>query len=209
MLKVEKPGKDIETELRFKALGITRIILASASENRRMTLEGLGLEVVSRPQDILEIAGKMPPRETVEKLSRMKEESYVSSPLFEKDEISIAADTLVCLDGELIGKPKDGHEAKMMLKMFSGRAHEVYSGISIWMGNGIVTTSDVSVVRFKSLSDEEMDEYVLTGDWKGAAGGYRIQRNGNRLIESIEGSFYNVIGIPIEKMLSILSSEAR
>ncbi|MBR2281648.1 MAG: septum formation protein Maf [Spirochaetales bacterium] len=183
-----------------------RIVLASQSPNRRLTLEECGIEVMVRSQDIWEICGLTNPPDVVTMLSKQKMDSYLNSSLFNPDIVAVAADTLVSLDGRLLGKPRDEAEAREMYAALSGRWHDVYSGMSVYIPGkkGFEVVSDRSRVRFTELTESIVDWYISTGDYKGAAGGYRIQRNGYRLIEEIEGSFSNVIGIPLERLAEIL-----
>ena len=199
----------IEQELknRLKRL-CPRLVLASQSPNRRLTLEECGVEVITRPQDIWEICGLTNPPDVVTVLSKQKMESYLSSKLFNPDIVAVAADTLVSLDGKLLGKPKDEKEARAMYSEMSGRWHYVFSGMSVYIPgrDGFVMVSDKSSVKFLDLSEEQIDWYISTGDYMGAAGGYRIQRSGYKLIERIDGSFSNVIGIPLERLAEVLES---
>ncbi len=199
----------IEDELKARLRSLCpRIVLASQSPNRRMTLEECGLEVITRPQDIWEICGLTNPPDVVATLSRQKMDSYLKSDLFDPGIVAVAADTLVSLDGELLGKPKDETDARRMYRAMSGRWHDVYSGMSVYIPGreGYTVTSVESRVRFMEMSDKDIDWYISTGDFRGAAGAYRIQRSGYRLIEEIDGSFSNVIGIPLERLAEILGN---
>ena len=109
------------------------IVLASQSPNRRKVLESAGIRVITRPQDIWEICGETEPEKVVTVLSSQKMESYLRSPEFDPSLPAVAVDTLVALDGKLMGKPKDDENAKAMIRSFSGRWHEVYSGMSVYM----------------------------------------------------------------------------
>ncbi len=192
---------------RLKAL-CPRLVLASQSPNRRLTLVECGIEVITRPQDIWEICGLTNPPDVVTELSRQKMESYLKSELFNPDIIAVAADTLVSLDGKLLGKPKDEKEARDMYSEMSGRWHDVFSGMSVYIPgrDGFVMVNDKSSVKFLDLSEEQIDWYISTGDYKGAAGGYRIQRSGYKLIDEIDGSFSNVIGVPLERLAEVLEN---
>ena len=183
------------------------LVLASQSPNRRKILEDAGVRVIARPQDIWEICGKTVPEEVVKTLSRQKFDSYLKSPEFDPSLPAVAVDTLVCYQGKLLGKPQNDEEAFSMLRMISGKWHEVYSGMSVYnpKTKESVTLSDVSRVLFKDLSDEDIRWYISTGDCIGAAGAYKIQRNGYKLIEKTEGSLSNIIGLPLEKLISVLS----
>jgi septum formation protein len=113
------------------------------------------------------------------------------------DRLVIACDTDVVLDGEVLGKPADAAEAREYLERMSGRAHEVLSGLVILEGaeerSGLERTS----VVFKRLSDAEKERYVRFGEWQGRSGGYAIQTLGSTLVERVEGSVSNVVGLPV------------
>ncbi len=182
------------------------LVLASGSPNRRRLLESAGLTVVTRPQDIWEICGFTEPDKVVTTLSSQKIDSYLASPEFDPDLPAVAVDTLVALDGKLMGKPADDGDAASMLRSFSGRWHEVYSGMSVYVpGRGVSRVCDVTRVLFRPLEEDDIRWYISTGDCKGAAGAYKIQENGYRLIDAIEGSFSNIIGLPLERLVEILS----
>lgn len=183
------------------------VVLASQSPNRRKLLENAGLRVLTRPQDIWEICGFTEPEKVVTALSSQKMDSYLKSPEFDPSLPAVAVDTLVSLDGRLMGKPADDADARAMLRSFSGRWHEVYSGMSVYVPalSDVRRICDVTRVLFRTLSDEDVQWYISTGDCTGAAGAYKIQENGYRLIDAIDGSFSNIIGLPLERLVEILS----
>ncbi len=185
-----------------------KLVLASGSPNRRRTLEECGIEVIARPQDIWEICGLTNPPEVVKTLSMQKMDSYLKSELFDPGIIAVSADTLVSIDGELLGKPRDEEDAIRMYREMSGRWHDVYSGISVFIPGkkNYAVISERSRVKFMDMTDSDIDWYISTGDFMGAAGAYRIQRSGYRLIDRIDGSFSNVIGIPLERLAEMLES---
>ena len=182
------------------------LILASQSPNRRRLLEDCGVCVIARPQDINEMCGLTEPSAVVQSLSRQKMDSYLKSSMFDSSLPAIATDTLVCLDGKLLGKPADKAAAAEMLEMLSGRTHEVLSGMSVYnpVSGEVSVVCDVSYVTFFTLSSEDIDRYISTGDPIGAAGAYKIQSHGYRLIERISGSVSNIIGLPLERLVEIL-----
>ena len=182
------------------------LVLASQSPNRRHLLEDCGVRVMARPQDINEMCGLTEPSAVVQTLSAQKMDSYLKSSLFDPSLPAIATDTLVCLNGRLLGKPADRTEAFNMLEMLSGRTHEVLSGMSVYnpATKEVAVVCDISLVTFRTLSCEDIDWYISTGDPIGAAGAYKIQSYGYRLIESISGSVSNIIGLPLEKLVEIL-----
>ena len=183
------------------------LVLASQSPNRRRLLEDCGVRVLARPQDIDEMCGLTEPAAVVQTLSKQKMDCYLKSPDFDPDLPAVAVDTLVCLDGKLLGKPSDGDDAAKMIKLLSGRTHEVLSGLCVYnpASGNVTEVFDTSLVRFHELSDDDIAWYISTGDPAGAAGAYKIQSNGYRLIESISGSFSNIIGLPLEKLVQLLS----
>lgn len=183
------------------------LVLASQSPNRRRLLEDCGVRVLARPQDIDEMCGLTEPAAVVQTLSRQKMDSYLGSPDFDPDLPAVAVDTLVCLDGKLLGKPADEADAAKMIRLLSGRTHEVLSGLCVYNPavKAVSEVFDTSLVRFHELSDNEIEWYVSTGDPMGAAGAYKIQSNGYRLIDNISGSFSNIIGLPLEKLVELLS----
>ena len=183
------------------------LVLASQSPNRRRLLEDCGVRVLARPQDIDEMCGLTEPAAVVQTLSRQKMDSYLKSALFDPSLPAVAVDTLVCLDGKLLGKPSDDDDAAKMLRLLSGRTHEVLSGLCVYnpASGSVSEVFDTSLVRFHELSGDEIAWFISTGDPAGAAGAYKIQSNGYRLIESISGSFSNIIGLPLEKLVQLLS----
>ena len=181
------------------------IVLASQSPNRKALLESAGIKVITKPQNINEICGLSQPAAVVKTLSRQKLDSYLNSPDFDKNIPAVGIDTLVYLEDKLIGKPQDTKEAYEIIKSLSGKSHQVYSGLSMYIPNkGVKTQEVITNVHFINLSKEQINWYVDTGDCMGAAGAYKIQSNGYKLIDNIDGSFSNIIGIPFEKMLEFL-----
>jgi septum formation protein len=143
------------------------------------------------------------PEETVRKLSQMKARAGTDSA--KAGEIVVAADTVVALDGKILGKPRDAAEAGTMLTMLSGRSHSVYTGLTVWdsaTGQG-VTDVEETEVEFRNLSASEIEAYVATGDPMDKAGGYGVQ-TGN-LVKQVRGSLSNVAGLPMEKLRDMLS----
>lgn len=122
---------------------------------------------------------------------------------------ALAADTMVCLDGRLIGKPANEAEAAAILAGLSGKTHQVITGVVLYnpvlssIASGSVTTE----VTFGRLSRAEIDWYLSTGEWKEVAGGYRIQQKGTVLIESVAGSYSNVVGLPTRALYGMLQAQ--
>ena len=178
-----------------------KIILASASPRRRELLEMLGvkeLEIV--PARGAELAPEgAGPGETVKALSRAKAlEVRERTGAEEKSDVCIlAADTVVYAGGRILGKPHSEAEAKEMLRSLSGRAHEVYTGITVCCGEACRSEFEVTEVRFRDLSEEEIDAYVATGEPMDKAGAYGIQGKASLFVSGIAGDYFNVVGLPL------------
>lgn len=202
-MEIPTAAAELET---LKSL-MPRVVLASGSPNRLELLRSAGIEVVVRPQDVVEDEPSGAPGPAVLSIARKKLESYIKSDGFDPNATALCLDTLVYFQGRFLGKPKDEEEAFSEISSFAGKRQEVYSGYCIYHPyKGILEGFDRSYVIFKSLTPEQAEEYVDTGEWKGAAGGYRIQKTGYRLIDHIEGSWTNVIGLPVEAISHALES---
>lgn len=115
--------------------------------------------------------------------------------------VVIGCDTVVTTaDGEILGKPKDTEDAKRMLKLLSSRVHTVDTGVSVCYNGKTETFTETTKVWFKELSDEEIDDYIATGEPMDKAGAYGIQGEGTLLVDKIEGDFFNVVGLPVSKL---------
>ena len=178
-----------------------RLILASASPRRRQLLVGCGLPFVqAEPYDVSETypAG-MPAGEVPVSLARLKSDAY-PLPLASFD-ILVTADTVVAVDDRILGKPADRGVAVAMLRALSGRRHRVVTGVTIRTADRAVSFSSSTDVFLRSLSDEEIGHYVDTYAPYDKAGSYGIQEwIGYVGIERIEGSFYNVMGLPVQRL---------
>lgn len=165
----------------------------------------VGFDVRVIPADIDETARPDEgPFELVERLARAKAEA-VAAAHAASDETVIAADTIVALDGKLLGKPADEADARRMLRALSGKTHQVATGVRIARGERIDSFVDITDVAFYELSDTEIDAYVATGEPMDKAGAYGIQgKHGRMLVERIDGDFYNVVGLPIAKVVRAL-----
>lgn len=119
----------------------------------------------------------------------------------------LGADTLVCLEKEILGKPKDRFEAGQMLKKLSGQRHRVITAVAICKKdeNRLLADCEISHVRFKPLSQEEIEGYLDTGDFSDKAGGYAIQEVGDAFVEKLEGDYDNVVGLPIKRVRRLLA----
>ncbi len=179
-----------------------KIILASKSARRREILEHLGLALeikVSGADENIDLG--TPPGEYTELLSLRKAEAVLPCP---EDKIVIASDTVVYAEGEILGKPRDREDAIRMLKLLSGRAHKVYSGVAVIYKGQTYVTHDETEVRFRVLDNAEIERYVDSGEPFDKAGGYGIQDRASVFIEGINGDYFNVVGLPVYKLFSIL-----
>jgi len=121
----------------------------------------------------------------------------------ERGDLVIACDTDVVLDGKALGKPADGVEARSYLDRMSGRSHEVLSGLVVLVGDEERSGLERTTVVFKELSEVEKERYVAFGEWRGRSGGYAIQTLGSTLVERVEGSVSNVVGLPVGLLLEL------
>jgi septum formation protein len=174
-----------------------KIILASASPRRKTILKQIGLEFdVAVGNHIEKIDFRLKPHQLAQELSFSKAKSVAGNC---KNAIIIAADTLVVIDKEIIGKPKDARDAKRILKRLSGKCHQIITGFTIidTLTGKKVTKSVETKVYFKILTDEEIDSYIKTGEPLDKGGAYGIQEKRSLFIEKIEGDYFNVVGLPI------------
>ena len=115
----------------------------------------------------------------------------------------LAADTEVVLDGRVFGKAADAAQAEEFLRRLSGRTHEVWGGLALRNGSSEKTAHAVTQVRFRALEQEEIAWYIGTGEWRDRAGAYAIQGKGAALVESIDGDFWNVVGLPLAELMKL------
>lgn len=173
------------------------IILASASPRRKELLERMGIRhfdvIVSDVDETLEDG--LSPAEQVERLSRIKAAAVAAGA--GADAIVIAADTVVALEGAVLGKPADPEDAFRMLSALSGARHHVYTGVTVAQGEHVLTCHQTTAVDFRPLEPEEIAQYIATGECMDKAGAYGIQGYGALLVEGITGDYYNVMGLPV------------
>jgi septum formation protein len=187
-----------------------KIILASKSPRRHELLASLGLEFDILASTLPEVVTETAPERVVEELSRQKAEnvydiikSKAKEPL-----LVIGADTVVSVDGEILGKPKDEEDAFRMLKLLQGRTHQVYTGVTLIYdaqedenyGIGELTFNMCTDVTFYPMSDCEIREYISTSDPMDKAGAYGIQSGGTRFVKEIRGDYNNVVGLPVSRL---------
>ena len=181
-----------------------KLILASASPRRREILAGMGaVGFEIRPSDHESpLRRDLPVRSAVTEIALGKGRDIAKD--CGPDDIVIAADTLVFLDGEPLGKPADADDAKRMLRALSGREHEVVTGMAVIRGDLTLRHAEVTDVRFRALSEAEIDWYVATGEPLDKAGAYGVQGLGRLLVQGIYGDYYNVVGLPAAPLALML-----
>ncbi len=170
------------------------LVLASKSPRRREILSAAGLQFQVRSADVPEVLqdGEQA-LEYVQRLAQAKARAISMAP----GDIVLGADTIVVLDGEILEKPLDAADARRMLLLLSGRDHQVITGICLLAGDQELLSSATTLVRFSSLTGEEIQEYVATGEPMDKAGAYAIQGRASRFVERVEGCYFNVVGLPI------------
>lgn len=179
-----------------------RLILASRSPRRAELLRAAGFEFEVIPTDVDERIGQgEPPGQYVVRVAAAKAWAVGARV---SGAVVLAADTAVVLDGEVLGKPVDDDEARRMLRRLSGRAHHVMTGVALYRGGETVQDLVVTQVRFAPLSETEIAWYVATGEPRDKAGAYGIQGRGSRFIDWIEGSYSNVVGLPVATVYRLL-----
>ena len=181
-----------------------RVVLASRSPRRRELLLAAGLHGEGHPPDVDEAAAPgEPPAAMVLRLAIEK------AATVETGEVVVAADTAVVLDGEALGKPRDVEDAALMLARLSGRAHEVLTGFCVRLGRERLAAVVKTEVSFRPLSQAEIFGYVSSGEPLDKAGAYGIQGLGGALVDRVEGSYTNVVGLPLAEVLAAIREVLR
>jgi len=186
------------------------LVLASASPRRRELLTQAGYRFEVRPAHIPEdpLPGE-DPIAYVTRLAREKAEAVFrdltdASPKPEETLVVLGADTTVALDNIILGKPEDAADAARMLRLLSGRTHRVITGVAVVTKKGAEVAAEATAVRFLTLSDAEIAGYVAGGEPMDKAGAYAIQGRAARWISRIEGCYFNVMGLPLALVSSLL-----
>jgi septum formation protein len=181
-----------------------RLILASGSPARRELLTCYGYTFEVRPAHIEEPteAGHGDPRSYVQTIAWMKAAAVAGAV---NDGIVLAADTVGWCDGRPVLKPEDEEDARRILRMLGGRAHELWTGVCLWrQPDGLqLAWQEMSRVHMKAMSETELDDYIHTRQWVGCSGAYAIKEDGDPLL-TVEGSVTNVVGLPIESLAKYL-----
>lgn len=187
-------------------LARVRLLLASASPRRAELLAAAGYEFDIDPVDVDESQhdGEAPLLH-VDRLARLK---AATAALRHPHRVVVGADTIVTIDGDVLGKPRDPVEAHRMLQMLSGRAHEVLTAVAVVLRGDIQSHVERTTVWFTPMADADIRWYVETGEPMDKAGGYAIQGRAARFIPRIEGSYSNVVGLPIATLTRLLEAMA-
>lgn len=181
------------------------LLLASSSPRRRELLQLTGIPFETVPANADEsIPAGMPPAQAVELLAKRK-----AGVVFEThpQDVVLGADTLVTIDGMILGKPNDEADAVRMLRLLSGRVHETVTGFCVRSAAGETSGVERTEVTFLPLSDADILSYVKTGEPLDKAGAYGIQGHGALLIQGIRGDYYTVMGLPIARINRILKKQ--
>ena len=180
-----------------------RVVLASASPRRHELLKLIGIPHEVIPANIDEsVRGRESPRKHAERLSREKASAVVDR---DSNVVAIGADTIVLIDKKILGKPANTVDAGSMLSLLSGREHTVVTAVAVARGKKIASGVEEVAVKFRKLSDDEIDAYIATGEPMDKAGAYGIQGFGATIVERIDGDFFAVMGLPLVRLVSLLA----
>lgn len=181
-----------------------KMILASKSPRRKEILAQLGFQLQIESKDVEEISDKIDIVEQIEEISLKKVMAVAAE---NPKEFVVGADTVVVIDGKVLGKPKDKEDAKKMLKSLSGRSHEVITAYTLinLEKNIEITESVKSVVYFKEISDKEIEWYIKSEEAMDKAGAYGIQGLGSIFVDKIDGDFFAIMGFPINHFIKTLN----
>ena len=181
------------------------IILASTSPRRSEILKNLGVDFKVAVPCTDECSSANTPGELTEELARQK--ALDVRERVDENDVVIACDTVVWAGGRALGKPKNAEEAAEMLRLLSGKTHEVYSGICVARGSKVVTAHEVTRVRFAELSDHDVAKCIALGAPYDKAGSYAVQGIASLYIDGIDGDYFNVVGLPVRLLYKTLLDE--
>lgn len=175
------------------------VVLASASPRRKELLSLIFNEYDIRPADCDEALPEgIKAQEAVEYLSLIKNKATVE--ICDKNSLVISADTVVAVDGEILGKPQDKEDARRMISLLSGREHQVFTGVTLSLNGEFKTFSEKTDVIFYKLTDKEIEDYISTDEPYDKAGAYGIQGKAGLLVKAVNGDYYNVVGLPVARL---------
>lgn len=179
-----------------------RLVLASASPRRRDLLDAAGIAYDVHPVDVDE--SRQDGEGAAAYVERVAREKARAGAAAHPERVVLAADTTVVVDGDVLGKPAGDAEATQMLRRLSGRSHEVLTGVAIASNGHIVSAVERTAVWVSELSEQDIQDYVASGEPAGKAGAYAIQGLASRFIPRIDGSYTNVVGLPVAKVVDLL-----
>jgi septum formation protein len=183
------------------------LILASASPRRRELLAQAGFTFEVIPTDVPEVRKpNEDPIRFVTRLAREKAEAVAATHAISPDTLVLGADTIVVVDEQVLGKPQDAADAGRMLRLLSGQTHQVITGLCLARGRERQRAAEVTFVRFVTLSDQEIDDYIATGEPLDKAGAYAIQGRAGRWVPRIHGCYFNVVGLPLALVSSMIEA---
>jgi septum formation protein len=181
---------------------VSRLVLASASPQRRAILAQLGVEFTIRVPEGVEELESGPPHELALENAYRKASAVAASGSAEGPVLGV--DTVVALGARVYGKPADHEEARATLTALAGRRHAVISGLCLIEDGRSRTSAAQTAVEFRPLSDRLIDWYLASGEWRERAGGYAIQGRGAALVAAIDGDYLNVVGLPVATLLELV-----
>jgi septum formation protein len=180
------------------------LILASASPRRQELLKLCKVPFtveVSKANEVIDRS--LPLTDAIALVAKQKAEEVFSR---NAEALVLGSDTIVAIGNEILGKPKDKEDARRMMHLLSGKTHQVITGVSILTSTKEIRFSQTSDVLFYELSQEEIDDYILSNEWNGKAGGYAIQGYACRFIKEIKGDYSNIVGLPIAMVYQALKT---
>lgn len=176
-----------------------KVVLASASPRRKELLSLIFNEYDIRPADCDEALPEgIKVQEAVEYLSLIKNKATVE--ICDENSLVISADTVVAVEGEILGKPQDKEDARRMISLLSGREHQVFTGVTLSLNGNFKTFSEKTDVVFYKLTDKEIEDYISTDEPYDKAGAYGIQGKAGLLVKAVNGDYYNVVGLPVARL---------
>ena len=185
-----------------------RVVLASKSPRRREILSMLGVKFDVLSADADESSTITDPALLVKELSLRKgravRELLKAEGAWDEETLIIASDTVVAAKGEILGKPQDDADAARMLRMLSGSAHHVVSGVALLLGEREIADAEQTAVRFATMSEKDIEWYVKSGEPADKAGAYAVQGLASLFIEGLDGDYFNVVGLPVYRINCIV-----
>ena len=185
-----------------------RVILASKSPRRREILGMLGVKFEVLSADADESSDILDPALLVRELALRKgcavRDLLLKNGEWNADTLIIAADTVVAAEGEILGKPQDDADAARMLRLLSGKGHQVISGVALLSGDREIAAAESTDVRFAPMTEEEILRYVASGEPSDKAGAYAVQGLASMYIEGLCGDYFNVVGLPVHRLHTLL-----